>query len=163
MIAARTSETSVDIRLRTRQNNPEDSELHTRRRENLKSHTQILNQLPKIICPATRHGGAWEERRYSSYSFTTSVLDGVIGQRHAQAALYPRGKNPRYPLYRRLGGPQSRSGHRGYRKDPLHLLGSNLDRLVVQSVARHYTDWATPAPVNYVTKSIFFQQQKSTQ
>jgi hypothetical protein len=25
---------------------------------------------------ATRHGGAWGERRYSSYSFTTSALDG---------------------------------------------------------------------------------------
>jgi hypothetical protein len=25
----------------------------------------------------------------------------------------PRGKDPRYPLYRRLGRPQSRSGHRG--------------------------------------------------
>jgi hypothetical protein len=38
MEAARTSETSVDIQLRTRQYIPEDSELHTRRRENLKSH-----------------------------------------------------------------------------------------------------------------------------
>jgi hypothetical protein len=36
--AARTSETSVDIQLRTRQYIREDSELHTRRRENLKSH-----------------------------------------------------------------------------------------------------------------------------
>jgi hypothetical protein len=36
--AARTSETSVDIQLITRQYIPEDSELHTRRRENLKSH-----------------------------------------------------------------------------------------------------------------------------
>jgi hypothetical protein len=36
--AARTSETSVDIQLRTRQYIPEDSELHTRRRENLKYH-----------------------------------------------------------------------------------------------------------------------------
>jgi len=26
--------------------------------------------------PATRHGGAWGERRYSSYSFLTSALDG---------------------------------------------------------------------------------------
>jgi hypothetical protein len=34
----RTSETSVEIQLRTRQYIPEDSELHTRRRENLKSH-----------------------------------------------------------------------------------------------------------------------------
>jgi hypothetical protein len=32
---------------------------------------------------------------------------GVSGQHHAPAALYPR-----YPLYRRLGEPQSRSGHR---------------------------------------------------
>jgi hypothetical protein len=41
MEAARTSETSVDIQLRTRQYIPEDSELHTRCRENLKSHTAI--------------------------------------------------------------------------------------------------------------------------
>jgi hypothetical protein len=33
---------------------------------------------------------------------------GVSGQRHALAALYPR-----YPLDRRLGGPQNRSGRRG--------------------------------------------------
>jgi hypothetical protein len=33
-----TSEMSVDIQLRTQQYIPEDSELHTRRRENLKSH-----------------------------------------------------------------------------------------------------------------------------
>jgi hypothetical protein len=38
MEAARTSETSVDFQLKTRQYIPEDSELHTRRRENFKSH-----------------------------------------------------------------------------------------------------------------------------
>jgi hypothetical protein len=38
MEAARTSETSVDIQVRTRQYIPEDSELHIRRRENLKFH-----------------------------------------------------------------------------------------------------------------------------
>jgi hypothetical protein len=59
--------------------------------------------------PWRRLGG----EEYSSYSFTASTLDGVSGQHHAPAALYPRGKDPRYPLYRRLGGPQSRSGHRG--------------------------------------------------
>jgi hypothetical protein len=31
----------------------------------------------------------------------------VSGQLHAPAAL-PPGKSPRYPFYRRLGGPQSR-------------------------------------------------------
>jgi hypothetical protein len=35
----------------------------------------------------------------------------VSGRIHAQAA-YPRGKSPQYPLDRRLGGPQSRSGRR---------------------------------------------------
>jgi hypothetical protein len=39
MEAARTSERSVDIQLRTQQYIPEDSELHTRCRENLKCHT----------------------------------------------------------------------------------------------------------------------------
>jgi hypothetical protein len=38
---------------------------------------------------------------------------GVSGQRHAPAALYPRGKDPRYPFDRRLSGPHSRSGCRG--------------------------------------------------
>jgi hypothetical protein len=48
MEAARTSETSVDNYF-TRQYIPEDnSELHTRRRENLKSHILILFS---ILCP----------------------------------------------------------------------------------------------------------------
>jgi hypothetical protein len=38
MEAVRTSETSVSINLTTWQYIPEDSKLHTRRRENLKSH-----------------------------------------------------------------------------------------------------------------------------
>jgi hypothetical protein len=54
-----------------------------------------------------------EDRKYSSYSFSTSALDGVSGQLQAPATLFPREKDPRYPLDRRLGGPQSRSGHRG--------------------------------------------------
>jgi hypothetical protein len=47
MEAVRTSETSVD-NLFTRQYNPEDSsELHTRRRENLKSHKASFSQCRK--------------------------------------------------------------------------------------------------------------------
>jgi hypothetical protein len=45
-------------------------------------------------CPTTRHEGAWEERRYSSYSFSTSALDGVSGQRHDPGALYPEERAP---------------------------------------------------------------------
>jgi hypothetical protein len=42
------------------------------------------------------------ERIYSSYSFTTSPLDGVGGQRHAPAALYP-GKGPTVPIVQEAG------------------------------------------------------------
>jgi hypothetical protein len=42
MKVARTSKTSVDIQLRTWQYIPKDSELHIRRRENLKSHMEIM-------------------------------------------------------------------------------------------------------------------------
>jgi hypothetical protein len=31
--------------------------------------------------------------------------------------LYPWGRSPQYPLYRRLDGPQSQSGHSGEEKD----------------------------------------------
>jgi hypothetical protein len=30
----------------------------------------------KQSSPSTRHGGAWGDRKYSSYSFFTSALDG---------------------------------------------------------------------------------------
>ena len=62
----------------------------------------------------------------------------VGGQRHAPAAL-PPGKT-RYPLYRRLGGPQGRSGQvRNISPQP------GFDPLTVQLVASRYTDWAIPA------------------
>jgi hypothetical protein len=51
MEAVRTSETSVHFNVTTRRYIPEDSKLHTRRRENLKSHIETwpLNRtLPEI-------------------------------------------------------------------------------------------------------------------
>jgi len=36
----------------------------------------MVSSKKKESSPAIRHGGAWGERRYSSYSFTTSALDG---------------------------------------------------------------------------------------
>jgi hypothetical protein len=77
------------------------------------------------------------ERMYNSYSFMTSALDGGEWSASAPAALYLRGKDTRYPLDKRLGGPQSWSGQS--RGKILFCLrrGSNLDHPVVQSVARH--------------------------
>jgi hypothetical protein len=44
--------------------------------------------------------------------FLTSVLVEVTGQLHAPADFAP-GKDPRYPLDRRLSGPESPSGRHG--------------------------------------------------
>jgi hypothetical protein len=65
---------------------------------------------------------------YRSTLSLTSSLDGVGGQRHAPAAL-PPGKI-RYPLYRKLGGSQGRSGRvRKFSPPPA------FDPLTVQYVA----------------------------
>jgi hypothetical protein len=58
---------------------------------------------------------------------------GVGGQRHAPASL-PTGKT-RYPLYRRLGGPQGRSGLMRNISPP-----PGFDPRTVQPVASRYTD-----------------------
>jgi hypothetical protein len=50
MVAARTSEKSVDIQLRTWQYIPDDSELHNRRRENLKSHSVNKFVFVMVMC-----------------------------------------------------------------------------------------------------------------
>jgi len=63
---------------------------------------------------------------------------GVGGQRHAPAAL-PPGKT-RYPLYRRLGGPQGRSG----RVRKIWTLSPGFDPRIVQLIASRYTDCAIP-------------------
>jgi hypothetical protein len=44
--------------------------------------------------PSTRHGGAWGERRYSSYSFTTSALDGGEWSASRLGRALPPGKGP---------------------------------------------------------------------
>ena len=67
---------------------------------------------------------------------------GVGGQRHAPAAL-PPGKTP-YPLYRRLGGPQGRSGRVRKSSPP-----PGFDPRTVQPIASRYTDCAIPGPRFY--------------
>ena len=64
----------------------------------------------------------------------------VGGQHHAPAALPPA--KTRYPLYRRLDGPQGRSERVGKISPP-----PALDPQTVQPVASRYTDWAIPAEI----------------
>ena len=63
---------------------------------------------------------------------------GVGGQRHAPAALPPG--MTRYPLYRRLGGPQGRSGRMQKISPP-----PGFDPRALLPVASRYTDYAIPA------------------
>jgi hypothetical protein len=62
---------------------------------------------------------------------------GVGSQCHAPAALPPG--MTRYPLYRRLGRPQSRSGR------VLNSPPPGFDPRTAQPVASRYTDYVIPA------------------
>jgi hypothetical protein len=74
----------------------------------------------------------WGEEVYF-YAFLTSALHGG----EWSASRYPQGKSCRYTLDRRLGGPQSRSGHGVEEKDSLPLPG--LEPPIIQPVAQRYT------------------------
>jgi hypothetical protein len=95
------------------------------------------------------------EKRYSSYSFLTSALDGVSGQRHPRPRFTP---GERTPSTHCTGGwvvPRV-SLDTGAKVKTLFCLcrGSNLNHPVVQSIVRHYTNWATPVPYNVAGKLI---------
>jgi hypothetical protein len=89
--------------------------------------------------PTTSHEIPEREHGYKSTLSLTSALDGVGGQRHAPTTL-PPGKT-RYPLYRRLGGSQGRSGRLRKISRP-----AGFDPRTVQPLASRYTDYAIPAP-----------------
>jgi hypothetical protein len=70
--------------------------------------------LYKVKLSRYRHADDKGERRYSSYLFLTSKLDeGEWSALRRPGRALPWGKEPLYPLDRKLGGPQSWSGHRG--------------------------------------------------
>jgi hypothetical protein len=110
-------------------------------------HKNLITVKAKHRSPATRHGGAWGERKYIPYSFLISTLDGGEWSASRPGQALPRRKDPRYPLYRRLGGPQC-----------ICLLclrrGSNPDGPVIHSVVRHCTNWATRLLVRTVLNII---------
>jgi hypothetical protein len=60
-------------------------------------------------------------RRYSSYSFLSSALDGGDWSASRSSRALPLGKYTLCALDGRLGGPQRWSVHRGYRTNPLPL------------------------------------------
>jgi hypothetical protein len=64
---------------------------------------------------ALRHEGVWGSGCTDPHFFDLGTSwRWVVSFTPRQ--FYPRGKNPRYPLDRRMGGPQCRSGRRGEAK-----------------------------------------------
>ena len=70
-----------------------------------------------------------------------------VGERHAPANLL-LGMS-RYPLYRRLGGPQGRPARVRKISPP-----PEFDPRTLQPVASRYSDWAIPAHTNVIIKRI---------
>jgi hypothetical protein len=75
--------------------------------------------------------------------------------------LYPLGKSPRYPLDRRLGRFQNRSGQRGEEKKFCTYRDSNSDPSVFQPIvsrypvcAAHSTSYLSQKPSVYVLISL---------
>ena len=84
--------------------------------------------------PRTGHEGPEGEKKCSSTLSLTSALDVGGWSTPRPDRFTPPGKT-RYPLYRRLGGPQGRSG-RVREISPLR----GFDPRTVQPVASRYTD-----------------------
>jgi hypothetical protein len=106
-----------------------------------------LSNIPKKLklthYTLRRHCG---EKTYSSYSFLTSALDsGEWSTSHPGRALAP-GKGSPVPTVQEAGwAPEPVWTQRLKKKSFCLCWGLNLDRPVVQPVAKHYTDWAAPA------------------
>jgi hypothetical protein len=90
------------------------------------------------------NGGAWLETRYSSYSFTTLALDGGEWSASRPGRALPPGE--------RILGTHCTEGWVGPRagldtevRGKINCLcrRSNVNRPVVQPVAKQCTDWAT--------------------
>jgi hypothetical protein len=103
---------------------------------------RILRTVKKSS-PATRHGGAWGGEEV--YLLTSALDGGVSGRRHAPAALYPRGKDPPLPIVQETGWAPELVWTQRIKEKSFVPAGDRTP--VVQSVVRHYTAWANPAPI----------------
>jgi hypothetical protein len=81
------------------------------------------------------------ERRYSSYSFTTSALDEGEWSASRPDRDLPPGKGPPVPIVQEAGwAPEPVWTQRLEEKFFCLCRASNLDHPVVQSVVRHFAD-----------------------
>jgi hypothetical protein len=90
MEAGSSSETSVNFYQTALSNFPEDSHLHTRRRENLKLQRIILLSLPPSILRTYTHTG------WNSHCFATLFVCIFSNYLIHAVLCYPNGAGPQY-------------------------------------------------------------------
>jgi hypothetical protein len=92
------------------------------------------------------------ERRHSSYSFLIPTLDGVSGQRHTPAAIYPREMTPETHCTGGWVGPRAGLDTEARGKILWLCWVSNSDRLLCSQTLY----WATPAPSYFLLGSVYW-------
>jgi len=92
------------------------------------------------VRPVTSHEGTAGEERYSSILFLTSALD-ENGWSAPRPDRFTFGKETRYPLCRRLSGPQGRC-RRARKTSPPPQTG--IRSWTVQPVGNRYADYTVP-------------------
>jgi hypothetical protein len=98
--------------------------------------TRVQLLVKKLSC--YHHAGAKGEMRYSSYSFLTTTLDGMSGQRHVPAALYPRKRTP-VPIEQEAEWASELVCTQRLEEK---FFAPAWERIpVVQSIVRHYIDF----------------------
>jgi hypothetical protein len=79
--------------------------------------------------------------KYGSYSFSTSAVDGGEWSASRPGRALPPGKGPPVPIVQEDGwAPEPVWTLRLEEKYVRPCRGSNLDRPIVHTVIRHYTD-----------------------
>jgi hypothetical protein len=107
----------------------------------------------KAVVSQHTYGGTGGERMYSSYSFTTSALDGGwVVSVTPQLRFNPKERTPSTHCAGGWVDPRASLDTKLDEKSFRLCWGLNLDCPFVQSVVRHYTDWATQAPHTMVPK-----------
>jgi hypothetical protein len=84
------------------------------------------------------------ERRHSSYSFLTLALDGGEWSASHPGSVLPWEKDPPIPTEQEAGWAPEPVWMQRLEEKSSASVGDQTP--VIQSIVRHYTDWATPAP-----------------
>jgi hypothetical protein len=77
-------------------------------------------------------------KRYSSYSFSTSTLDGAEWSASRPGRALPPGKGPPVPIVQEAGWASEPVWTQRLEEKSMTSAGDRTS--IVQSVARHYTD-----------------------